>query len=62
LWYDVFKPTSASPPLRSKNEALDTADQPQAFTPGEDQNTLASDVMAMVPLIQWLKRDEVKTK
>jgi hypothetical protein len=62
LQYDVFKLISASPPLKSKKEALDTVDLLQAVTPGEDQNTLARDVKTMVPLIPWLKRNEVKTK
>jgi hypothetical protein len=62
LQYGVFKLISASPPLRSKKEALDTADQLQALTLGADQNTLASDVATLVPLSLWLKRDEVKTK
>jgi hypothetical protein len=53
---------SASSPLRSKKEALDTADRLQALTPGAGQNILTSDVVAMVPLSPWLKRDEVKTK
>jgi hypothetical protein len=52
----------ASPLLRSKNEVLDTADPQQVPTPGVDRNVLASDVVARVPLSQWLKRDEVKTK
>jgi hypothetical protein len=62
LQYGVFKLISASPLLRSKKGALDTADQLQALTPGADQNNLASDITAMVPLRLWLKRDEVKTK
>jgi hypothetical protein len=62
LQYGVSKLISASPPLKSKKEALDTADRPQALTPGADRNILASDAVAMVPLSQWLKRDEVKTK
>jgi hypothetical protein len=62
LQYGVFKIISASPPLRSKKEALDTVDQLQALTPGADQNILASDIRVMVLLSPWLKRDEVKTK
>jgi hypothetical protein len=62
LQYDVFKLISVSPQPRSEKGALDTADQLQALTPEADQNTLASDVVAMVPLSPWLKRDEVKTK
>jgi hypothetical protein len=63
LWrYDTFKPTFMSPLHISKKEALDTADSQQVPTPGVDQNVLANDVAARVPLSQWLKRDEVKTK
>jgi hypothetical protein len=62
LQYGVFKLISALPRPKSKKGALDTADQLQALTPGADQNTLASDVVAMVPLRPWLKRNEVKTK
>jgi hypothetical protein len=43
---------SASPPLRSKKEALDTVDQQQVPTPEVDQNVLANDVTAMV-LLSW---------
>jgi hypothetical protein len=47
---------------RLKKEVLDIVGQLQAPTPGADWNILANDVVAMVPLSQWLKRDEVKTK
>jgi hypothetical protein len=47
---------------RSKKEVLNTAVPQQVPTPGVDQNVLANDVIARVPLSQWLKRDEVKTK
>jgi hypothetical protein len=59
---DVSKPTFASPLLRSRKEVLDTAGPQQVPTPGVDWNVLANDVVARVPSIQWLKRDEVKTK
>jgi hypothetical protein len=61
-WYDVFKPMSASPPLRSKKEVLDTVDPQQVPTPEVDQNDLANDVAAMGPSTHWPKKDEVKTK
>jgi hypothetical protein len=50
-------------PLRSKKEALDTVDLQQVPTPEAkvDQSVLANDVIARVPLIQWLKKVEVKT-
>jgi predicted LPLAT superfamily acyltransferase len=48
--------------VKSKKEALDIADQLQALTPGAGQNILANDVVAMVPLSPWLKRDMVKMK
>jgi hypothetical protein len=51
-----------SPPLKSMKEALDIADRLQALTAGVDQNILASDVIAMLPVSQCLKRNEVKTK
>jgi hypothetical protein len=53
---------TVSPPLRSKKEVLDTEDQRQVLTPGADQNVLANDIAAMVPLSRYLKREEVKTK
>jgi hypothetical protein len=53
---------SASLPLRSKKEVLDTANPQQVPTPGADRSVLASDVVAKVPSTRWLKRDEVKTK
>jgi hypothetical protein len=53
---------SVSPPLRLKKEVLDIADPQQVPTPGADQNILANDAVAMVPLSWWLKRDKVKTK
>jgi hypothetical protein len=59
---DVFKPTSVSPRPRSKKEVIDTTDPQQVPTPGVDRNVLANDVAARVPLSQWLKRDEAKTK
>jgi hypothetical protein len=55
-------PTFVSLPHRSKKEVLDTVDLQQVLTPGVDRNVLANDVAARVPLSQWLKRDEVKTK
>jgi hypothetical protein len=60
--YDVFKPTSASPLLKSKKEVLDTADPQEVPTPGVDRNVLANDIVARVPSTRWLKRDEAKTK
>jgi hypothetical protein len=51
-----------SPPLRSKKVVLDIVGQLQAPTLGADRNILANDAVAMVPLSEWLKRDEVKTK
>jgi hypothetical protein len=45
-----------------KKEALDTADRMQALIPGANRSILTSDVVAIVPLSQYLKRDEVKTK
>jgi hypothetical protein len=60
--YDVFKPTSASPLHRSKKVVLCTTYLQQVIIPGADRNVLVNDVAARVPLSQWLKRDEVKTK
>jgi hypothetical protein len=60
--YDVFKPTSASSPLRSKKEVLGTADPQKVPTPTVDRNVLANNVAARVPSTLWLKRDEEKTK
>jgi hypothetical protein len=62
LQYSAFKLISASLQLKSKKGALDTVDRLQALTPGEDQNTLSSDIAAMVPLSPWLKKDEAETK
>jgi hypothetical protein len=62
LQYGVFKHISALSPLRSKKEALDTADRLQALTPEAGQNIFTSNVVAMAPLSSWLKREEVKTK
>jgi hypothetical protein len=47
--------------LRSKKEALDTADVQQVPTPEAKvvQSILASDVVAST---RWLKKEEVKTK
>jgi hypothetical protein len=45
-----------------KKEALDTVDLQQVLTPRADQNILANDAAARVPLSPWLKKDEVKTK
>jgi hypothetical protein len=59
---DVFKLTSVSPSLKLKKKVLDIVDQQQVPTTGADQNILANDVVTMVPLSRWLKRDEVKTK
>jgi hypothetical protein len=61
-WYDVFKLTSALPPLRSKKEVLDTADPQLVPTLGVDRNVLANDVATRVPSTRWLKRDEAKMK
>jgi hypothetical protein len=61
-WSDVFKPTSASPLLRSKKVVLDTADLQQVPTLEVDQSVLANDVIARVPSTRWLKRYEAKTK
>jgi hypothetical protein len=61
-WSNVFKLTFASPLRISKKEALDTVDPHQVLTPRVDQNILATDAAARVPLSPWLKRDEVKTK
>jgi hypothetical protein len=60
--YDISRLMSVSPPLRSKKEALDTVDRPQAPTPEVDRNVLTNDVAATAPLSRLLKRDEVKTK
>jgi hypothetical protein len=62
LQYGAFKLISASLQLKSKKGALDTVDRLQALTLGEDQNTLSSDIAAMVPLSPWLKKDEAETK
>jgi hypothetical protein len=51
---------SASPLLRSKKEAPDTADPQQVLTPEEDRSVLASDVVARVPSTRWLKKVEAK--
>jgi hypothetical protein len=50
--------------LRSKKDALDTADPQQVPTPEAkvDRSILASDVVARVPSTQWLKKEEVKMK
>jgi hypothetical protein len=53
---------SVSVPLRLKKEVLDIVDQQQVPTPEADQNILANEAAAMVPLSRWLKRDEVKMK
>jgi hypothetical protein len=58
----MSKLMSVSPPLRLKKEVLDIVGQLQAPTPGADQNILANDAVAMIPLSWWLKRDEVNTK
>jgi hypothetical protein len=50
------------PPLPRSKEVLDTADPQQVPTPGVDRNVLTNNVVTRVPLSQWLKRDEVKTK
>jgi hypothetical protein len=60
--YDVFKPTSVSPPLRSKKEVLDIVDPQQVVTPVVDQNVLTNNITARVPSTRWLKRDEAKMK
>jgi hypothetical protein len=49
-------------PLRSKKEALDTADPRQVPIPEEDRSVLDSDVEARVLSTRWLKKGEVKTK
>jgi hypothetical protein len=61
-WSDVYKPTFASPLLRSKKEVLDTTDLQQVPTPEADRSAHVSDVVARVPLIQWLEKVEAKTK
>jgi hypothetical protein len=48
--------------LRLKKEALAAVDRQQVLTPGVDWNVLVNNVVIMVPLSQWLKRDEVKMK
>jgi hypothetical protein len=50
--------------LRSRKEALDTADLQQVPTPEAkvDRSVLTSDVIAWVPSTRWLKKEEVKTK
>jgi hypothetical protein len=62
LRYDVSKLMSASLLLRLKKEALAAVDRQQVLTPGVDWNVLVNNVVIMVPLSQWLKRDEVKMK
>jgi hypothetical protein len=52
LQYGISKLTFASPPPKSKKEALDTIDRLQALTPGAGQNIHASDAVATVPLNQ----------
>jgi hypothetical protein len=50
--------------LKSKKEALDTADLQQVSTleAKVDRSVLANDVVARVPSTWWLKKEEVKTK
>jgi hypothetical protein len=48
--------------LRSKKEALGTADPWQVPIPEADQSVLDSDVVARVLSTRWLKKGEVKTK
>jgi hypothetical protein len=48
--------------LRSKKEALDTADPQQVPIPEADRSDLDSDVEARVLSTRWLKKGEVKTK
>jgi hypothetical protein len=48
--------------LRSKKQALDTADLRQAPILEADRSALDSGVVARVPLTLWLKKGEAKTK
>jgi hypothetical protein len=48
--------------LRSKKEALDTADLWQVPIPEADRSVLDSDVEARVLSTRWLKKGDVKTK
>jgi hypothetical protein len=48
--------------LRSKKEALDTAELRQVPIPEADRNAVDSDVVATVPSTRWLKKGEAKTK
>jgi hypothetical protein len=48
--------------LRSKKEALDTADPQQVPIPEADRSDLDSDVEARVLSTRWLKKGEVKMK
>jgi hypothetical protein len=45
-----------------KKKVLDIVDPRQVPIPGADRIILANNAAARVPLSQWLKRDEVKTK
>jgi hypothetical protein len=58
----VSKPMSVLQLLRSKKEALDTADLRQAPIPEEDRSALDSDVVARVPSTRWLKKGVAKMK
>jgi hypothetical protein len=48
--------------LRSKKEALDTADPRQVPIPEAERSVLDSDVIARVLSTRWLKNGEAKTK
>jgi hypothetical protein len=54
------KPMSVLQLLRSKKQALDTADLRQAPILEADRSTLDSGVVARVPLTLWLKKGEAK--
>jgi hypothetical protein len=49
-------------PLRSKKEALDTADPRQVPIPEADRSVFDSDIEARVLSTRWMKKGEVKTK
>jgi hypothetical protein len=52
----------ASQLLGSKKEVLDIVDLQQVPTLEADRSSRISDVVARVPLTQWLKKVEAKTK
>jgi hypothetical protein len=53
---------SVSQLLRSRKEASDIVDLQQVPIPEADRSVLVSDVVARVPSIWWLKKEEVKMK